>query len=47
MIFADVDLERLAQDRMRQTSFADATRDYAEVLRTMRAVSFDFTPAFQ
>jgi NAD+ synthase (glutamine-hydrolysing) len=44
LIFADVDLERLAQDRMRLTSFADAARDHAETLRAMRKISFDFTP---
>ena len=43
LIFADIDLERLAQDRMRQTSFADSVQDHAGVLRAMRTVSFDFS----
>ena len=42
LIFADVDLERLAQDRMRLTSFADSAQDHAEVLRAIRHISFDF-----
>lgn len=44
LIFADVDLERLAQDRMRQTSFADAARDHADAVRAVRKISFDFSP---
>ena len=42
LIFGDIDLERLAQDRMRTTSFADAAADHREHLRTMRRVAFDF-----
>lgn len=42
LITADIDLERLAQDRMRQTSFADAVGDYRERLRAMRRVEFEF-----
>jgi NAD+ synthase (glutamine-hydrolysing) len=44
LIFADIDLERLAQDRMRQTSFADSVRDHAGVLREMRRIEFNFAP---
>lgn len=42
VILADVDLERLAQDRMRMTSFTDAVADHAEKLRALRRVPFDF-----
>jgi NAD+ synthase (glutamine-hydrolysing) len=37
---ADVDLERLAQDRMRTTSFNDCARDHRDVLRRMRRAHF-------
>ena len=42
MIVADIDLERLAQDRMRLTSFHDSVGDQLERLRTMRRVGFEF-----
>jgi NAD+ synthase (glutamine-hydrolysing) len=42
MIAADIDLERLAQDRMRWTSFNDAAGDHQEKLRSMRRVGFEF-----
>ena len=45
LIFADIDLERLAQDRMRQTSFADSVRDHLETVRAMRKIAFEFEPA--
>jgi NAD+ synthase (glutamine-hydrolysing) len=44
LIFADIDLERLAQERMRLSSFSDSIRDHAGVLASMRHVNFDFTP---
>ncbi len=44
LIVADVDLERLAQDRMRQGSFADTVADHRELLRRFRRVPFPFTP---
>ncbi len=44
IIFADVDLERLLQERMRQTSFGDAASDYHERLQTLRRVPFAFEP---
>jgi NAD+ synthase (glutamine-hydrolysing) len=44
LIVADIDLERLRQDRMRQTSFADSVADHRERLRAMRRVPFPFTP---
>lgn len=44
IIFADVDLERLQQDRMRQTSFSDSIGDYRERLRAMRTITLPITP---
>jgi len=40
LITADVDLERLRQDRVRLTSFHDAAGDYRERLRALRRVGF-------
>ncbi|MCE7935449.1 MAG: NAD(+) synthase, partial [Chlorobi bacterium CHB2] len=40
VILADIDLERLAQDRMRLTSFGDAVHDNQERLRKFRRVEF-------
>lgn len=42
LITADIDLERLLQDRMRLTSFADAAADHSERLQALRRVDFDF-----
>ena len=42
LITADIDLERLVQDRMRLTSFNDSAGEYRERLRAVRQVSFDF-----
>jgi NAD+ synthase (glutamine-hydrolysing) len=42
MILADVDLERLVQDRMRMTSFSDSAGECRERLQAMRRVSFEF-----
>ncbi|MGQ9927312.1 MAG: NAD(+) synthase [Chloroflexaceae bacterium] len=44
IIFADVDLERLLQERMRHTSFGDAASDYHARLHTFRRVPFAFEP---
>lgn len=41
IIAADVDLERLAQERARTTSFNDASVDYVERARRLRKVSFE------
>jgi NAD+ synthase (glutamine-hydrolysing) len=38
VVFADVDLERLRQDRMRMTSFADNALDHPEHVRSLRRV---------
>ena len=42
IITADIDTERLAQSRMRQTSFNDAAALHRGQLETMRTVAFDF-----
>ena len=42
VVYADLDLERLAQDRMRMTSFNDAVHDHLEGVRSMRRVPFTF-----
>jgi NAD+ synthase (glutamine-hydrolysing) len=42
MITADIDLERLVQDRMRTTSFSDSVGDCRERLQAMRRVTFEF-----
>ncbi|MYC94649.1 MAG: NAD(+) synthase [Caldilineaceae bacterium SB0661_bin_32] len=42
IIIADIDTERLAQSRMRQTSFNDAAALHRPQLEAARTVSFDF-----
>lgn len=42
MITADVDLERLLQDRMRSTSFNDSVADVKERVRAIRRIGFEF-----
>jgi len=42
MIFADIDLERLLQDRMRTTSFQDSVLEHREQLCAMRRIPFEF-----
>jgi NAD+ synthase (glutamine-hydrolysing) len=42
LITADIDLNRLIQDRMRMTSFTDSAGDYRDTLRAMRRINFDF-----
>lgn len=42
VILADIDLERLQQDRMRTTSFNDAVSDERDALRRLRRIPFDF-----
>lgn len=42
IVVADIDLERLAQDRMRSTSFNDAVADHRERVRAIRRVPFEF-----
>lgn len=42
IIAADIDLERLAQDRMRLTSFNDSVGEHRERVREIRRVQFEF-----
>jgi len=44
VIYADVDLDRLAQDRMRMTSFGQNARTHRERLMNFRRVSFPVKP---
>jgi NAD+ synthase (glutamine-hydrolysing) len=41
LVYADVDLDRLVQDRVRTTSFGDCARDHRERLTGMRRIGFD------
>ncbi len=42
LIIADIDLERLAQDRMRMTSFNDVVSDHRDRVRAIRRIPFEF-----
>ncbi|EFK05954.1 NAD+ synthase [delta proteobacterium NaphS2] len=42
IIFADIDLERLQQDRMRTTSFQDSVMEHRERLAAMHRIPFNF-----
>jgi NAD+ synthase (glutamine-hydrolysing) len=42
IIAADIDLERLAQERMRMTSFNDAVGEHRERVRQIRHIPFEF-----
>ncbi|PIM53682.1 NAD(+) synthase [Roseateles chitinivorans] len=42
LVAADVDLERLSRERMRQTSFGDSVRHHAPLLKAFRTVEFEF-----
>ncbi|RRR74555.1 MAG: NAD(+) synthase [Candidatus Viridilinea halotolerans] len=44
LILADVDLERLLQDRMRLSSFTDSASDHRTLVAGLRRVPFAFTP---
>ena len=44
LIFADIDLDRLVQERMRLTSFIDCATDHREQIRNLRIIPFSFTP---
>ncbi|TDD40842.1 NAD(+) synthase [Saccharopolyspora elongata] len=44
LVTADVDLQRLVQDRMRTTSFADSAHDHMERVRGLRRVQIDLAP---
>ncbi len=41
LVAADVDLERLSRERMRQTSFGDSVRHHAPLLKAFRTVEFE------
>jgi NAD+ synthase (glutamine-hydrolysing) len=45
IITADIDLERLLQERMRSTSFNDSAGDCLERVRAIRRIGFDFHPS--
>jgi NAD+ synthase (glutamine-hydrolysing) len=44
VIYADLDLERLAQDRMRMTTFNDGVGDHLGRVQAIRRVPFTFDP---
>ncbi|MFP4622734.1 MAG: NAD(+) synthase [Gemmatimonadota bacterium] len=44
VVVADLDLERLAQDRMRMTTFNDAVGDHLGGVQGMRRIAFTFDP---
>ncbi|MDR2861109.1 MAG: NAD(+) synthase, partial [Syntrophobacterales bacterium] len=46
LIFADIDLDRLAQERMRNISFARNGRQHGEYLRRFRPISFSVALPF-
>ena len=41
LVFADIDLERVSRERMRQTSFSQSVRHHAAYLKGFRQVSFE------
>jgi NAD+ synthase (glutamine-hydrolysing) len=41
LITADIDLDRIAQDRMRQNSFGESARQHADEVARFRSVSFE------
>jgi NAD+ synthase (glutamine-hydrolysing) len=47
IIYADVDLERLVQERARMTSFIDCATDHRTRLLTLRVLPFTFRPPDQ
>jgi NAD+ synthase (glutamine-hydrolysing) len=44
LICADIDLDRLIQERMRMTSFIDCATDHRDRVQKMREIPFSFTP---
>ncbi|MBF0545014.1 MAG: NAD(+) synthase [Candidatus Riflebacteria bacterium] len=44
LIFADIDLERLVNDRMKITTFSDTKKLHLERVREFRRISFDLNP---
>lgn len=47
LITADIDLDRLVQDRMRQTSFGQARQRHHEALTKFRTIAFDLSLPLQ
>lgn len=43
-IFADIDLERISRERMRQTSFGQSVRHHADSLKEFRKIGFRLEP---
>jgi NAD+ synthase (glutamine-hydrolysing) len=44
LVLTDLDLDRIACDRMAQSSFGDTIHDHREHLRAMRRIEFDLSP---
>ena len=44
VIYADIDLDRLVQERLRMRSFGNNVRDFKKKLKTFRTIQFDATP---
>ncbi len=44
IIFADIDLDRLIQERMRMTSFIDCATDHGARIKEVRVIRFHFIP---
>ncbi|MQA90231.1 MAG: NAD(+) synthase [Gemmatimonas sp.] len=44
VVFGDIDLDRLVQDRSRFTTFADSARHLAEQVRRIRRIAFELRP---
>ncbi|HEU18752.1 MAG TPA: NAD(+) synthase [Deltaproteobacteria bacterium] len=44
IIYADIDLDRLVQERLRMRSFGHNVRDFKKKLKTFRTIQFDATP---
>jgi NAD+ synthase (glutamine-hydrolysing) len=44
LVVSEIDLDRLAQERMRQTSFGEAVRQHKQDLTSFRTVAFDVAP---
>jgi NAD+ synthase (glutamine-hydrolysing) len=44
LVFADIDLDRLVQERTRLTSFIDCATDHREHVRHVRIIPFSFSP---
>ncbi|MFT4043716.1 MAG: NAD(+) synthase [Gordonia sp. (in: high G+C Gram-positive bacteria)] len=42
VVYADIDLDRLRQERIRLSSFRDQIGDHADRLKTLRRIDFDF-----